>query len=65
MGMWKRIIKTELERESRAVWRGAKALAADRDIWRGVVETPRLDGFKSSQTYPGRKLIVFLCVYYL
>lgn len=47
MGTRRRIIKTELDRESRVTWRVAKALAADGDICCGVIEAQRVDGFKS------------------
>lgn len=40
MGTRRRIIKTELDRESRVIWRVAKALAADGDICCGVIEAP-------------------------
>lgn len=47
MGTRRRIIKTELDREGRVIWRVAKALAADGDICCGIIEAPRVDAFKS------------------
>lgn len=58
MGTRRRIIKTELDRESRVTWRVAKALAADGDICCGVIEAQRVDGFKSRNIPSGRNLLL-------
>lgn len=58
MGTRRRIIKTELDRESRVTWRIAKALAADGDICCGVIEAPRVDGFKSRNMPSGSNLLL-------
>lgn len=58
MGTRRRIIKTELDRESRVIWRVAKALAADGDICCGVIEAPRVDIFKSRNMPSGSNLLL-------
>lgn len=58
MGTRRRIIKTELDRESRVTWRVAKVLAADGDICCGVIEAPRVDGFKSRNMPSGSNYLL-------
>lgn len=62
MGTRRRIIKTELDRESRVIWRVAKALAADGDICCGVIEAPRVYIFKSRNMPSG--LTCYLLVHH-